>query len=66
MENRPERDIFEYRDFQVEVRRRYRETLPRYARGGVRALTIDASGRAEKVAEELWRALGEMPIFTGR
>jgi dTMP kinase len=66
MENRPERDIFEYRDFQIEVRRRYLEILPRYAREGVRILTIDAAGSPEKVAEELWRALAEMPIFTGR
>jgi dTMP kinase len=66
MENRPKREIFEYRDFQAEVRRRYRETLPRYAREGVRLVTIDASGSPEKVAEELWRVLGELPIFTGR
>jgi dTMP kinase len=66
MENRPEREIFEYRDFQVEVRRRYRELLPRYARGGVRTVTIDASGSPEKVEEEVWSALGKMPIFTER
>jgi dTMP kinase len=64
--SRPEREIFEYRDFQVEVRRRYRELLPRYEREGVRTVTIDASHSPEKVAENLWSALRELPILTGR
>jgi dTMP kinase len=66
MENRREREIFEYRDFQVEVRRRYRELLPRYAGKGVRTVTIDASQGPQKVAEDVWRALTELPIFTKR
>jgi dTMP kinase len=63
---RREREIFEYRDFQVEVRRRYRELLPRYAGEDVRAITIDASASPEKVAEEVWSALKELPIVRGR
>jgi dTMP kinase len=66
LENRREREIFEYRDFQVEVRRRYRELLPRYAGEGTQVATIDASGSPEKVAEEVWSALKELPILTGR
>jgi dTMP kinase len=66
MESRREKEIFEYRDFQVEVRRRYRELLPRYAGEEVRIVTIDASQSPEKVAEDLWSALKELPIVTGR
>jgi dTMP kinase len=66
MENRGEREIFEYRDFQVEVRRRYQELLPRYAGEDIRSVSIDASQNPEKVAEDVWSALREMPIFTIR
>jgi dTMP kinase len=66
LENRREREIFEYRDFQVKVRERYRDLLPRYARGGTRIVTIDASQGPEKVAEDLWRVFKEMPIFDNR
>jgi dTMP kinase len=66
MEQRGEKEIFEYREFQVEVRRRYQELLPRYAGEGVRILTIDASQSPGKVAEEVWSALTELPIFTER
>ncbi|AEF86884.1 dTMP kinase [Treponema primitia ZAS-2] len=65
MENRPSREIFEYRDFQVQVRRRYREILPRFADGGVRVVTINASQSPEKVGEEIWTAMEKMPIFKG-
>jgi dTMP kinase len=66
MASRREKEIFEYRDFQVEVGRRYRELLPRYAGEEVRIVTIDASQSPEKVAEDLWSALKELPIVTGR
>jgi dTMP kinase len=65
LENRPVREIFEYRDFQVQVRQRYRELLPRYAAAGVRVITIDASQSPEKVGEEVWNELKKMPIFKG-
>jgi dTMP kinase len=64
IEKRGEREIFEYREFQVEVRRRYQELLPRYAGGGARIITIDASQSPQKVAEDVWSALRELPIFT--
>jgi dTMP kinase len=66
MENRREREIFEYRDFQVKVRERYRDLLPRYAQGGTRIAAIDASQGPEKVAEDLWSVLKEMPILANR
>jgi dTMP kinase len=66
MENRREREIFEYRDFQIEVRRRYRELLPRYAGESIRTVAIDASRSPEKVAEDVWSALQELPILTRR
>ncbi|MFP3041695.1 dTMP kinase [Treponema primitia] len=65
LENRPEREIFEYRDFQVEVRQRYRELLPWYAGEGVRTVTIDASQSPEKVAADVWRELEKLPILKG-
>jgi dTMP kinase len=66
MENRRERENIEYRDFQVKVRERYQDLLPRYAQRGTRIVTIDASGNPEKVAEDLWSTLKEMPIFANR
>jgi dTMP kinase len=66
MENRREKEIFEYRDFQIQVRRRYLELLPRYAGSDIRWAAIDASQGPEKVAEELWSALRKLPIFTVR
>jgi dTMP kinase len=66
LETRREREIFEYRDFQVKVREGYRSLLPRYARGGTRIVTLDASQSPEKVAEDLWSALKEMPILVNR
>jgi dTMP kinase len=66
MEDREEREIFEYRDFQVKVRKRYRDLLSGYDGGGRRAVTIDASQSPEKVAEDVWSALTEMPIFATR
>jgi dTMP kinase len=66
MESRGEREIFEYRDFQVKVRARYQDLLRGHDGAGKRAITIDASGSPEKVAEEVWSALKELPIFTSR
>ena len=65
MENRAEREIFERRDFQVKVRQRYLDLLPRYAGEGVRRVIIDASQSPEKVGEDVWSELEKMPIFKG-
>ncbi|MDR2739559.1 MAG: dTMP kinase [Treponema sp.] len=63
LENRAEKEIFEHRDFQVQVRRRYRELLPWYTGEGVKTVIIDASQSPEKVEEDVWRWIEKMPIF---
>lgn len=63
LETRAEKEIYEYRDFQVSVRQRYRELLPRYAGEGVRTVTIDASQSPEKVGEAVWNELQKLPIL---
>ncbi|GHT74706.1 thymidylate kinase [Spirochaetia bacterium] len=57
------RDVYEYLDFQIRVRERYKALLPVYAQGGVRVESIDASKPQEEVAEQVWSALKKMPIF---
>ncbi|MDR3115834.1 MAG: dTMP kinase [Treponema sp.] len=65
MEGRRVKEIYEYLDFQIQVRERYRALLPWYAREGVRVEIIDASQEPQAVAEEIWRALRNMPIVKG-
>jgi dTMP kinase len=63
MARREKTEIYEYLDFQLKVRERYRSLLPRFVDQGVRVETIDASKSPEEVAEEVWRAVGKMPIM---
>ncbi|MDR2072396.1 MAG: dTMP kinase [Spirochaetaceae bacterium] len=63
LESRKNRDIYEGPDFQIRVRDAYRELLPVYEKAGVRVLFLDGTAPREKLAEEIWRALEEMPIF---
>jgi dTMP kinase len=65
MEGRQIKEIYEYLDFQIQVRERYRSLLPWYAQEGVRVEIIDASQEPQAVAEEIWRALKNMPILRG-
>ena len=60
---RANREIFEYLDFQIQVRERYKALIPGFAEQGVRVETIDASSSPEEVAREVWRAIEKMPIF---
>jgi dTMP kinase len=60
--SRPGKDIYEYRDFQIKVRSRYKALLPRYEEAGVRVECLDASLPPEKIAEQVWRAVRKMPI----
>jgi len=62
---RKQRDIFEYMNFQVQVRERYKALLPNFSGAGVTVQTIDASGTPEEVAAEVWRVIEKMPIFKG-
>jgi dTMP kinase len=63
LETRPSRDAYEYLDFQVRVRERYRALLPRYEEAGVRVEYIDADKPVEEVAAQVWRAIKKMPIL---
>jgi dTMP kinase len=65
LENRPVRDAYEYLEFQIEVRRRYRSLLPRYEAEGVRVEYLDASLPPEEVAKAVWRELEKLPIMNG-
>jgi dTMP kinase len=65
MKNRAERDIYEYLEFQIRVRERYRETLPVFAGAGVTVITINGSLPPGEVAGEVWRAISDMPILKG-
>jgi dTMP kinase len=65
LEGRPLRELYEYPEFQIQVLRRYRETLPWYRDQGVRVECIDASEPPEAVAGAVWRNLEKMPILRG-
>ena len=59
------KEIYENLEFQIQVRRRYKALLSRFADQGVMVETIDASPKAGEVAREVWRALQKMPIIKG-
>ena len=65
MAGRAAKEIYEYLDFQIQVRERYKALLPRLAEQGVRVETIDASPPPDEVAREVWRAIAKMPIIKG-
>ncbi|MDR2314064.1 MAG: dTMP kinase [Spirochaetaceae bacterium] len=62
LEGRKNLEIYEEPDFQARVRDGYRKLLPAYEKAGVRVLRLDGKAPREKLAGEIWRALGEMPI----
>jgi dTMP kinase len=66
MEDRELKEIYERLDFQMKVRERYLALLPGLEARGVRVKIIDASEGPEKVAEEVWRVLEKLPIFSQR
>jgi dTMP kinase len=63
MENRPEKEIYEHLEFQIQVRARYKAVLPRFEAENVRVETIDASLNPEDVAARVWTVLQKLPIF---
>jgi dTMP kinase len=63
LKNRPSLEIYEYLEFQQKVREKYLSLLPECGASGIRVEIIDASKTPEEVAEEVWRAIGKMPIF---
>jgi dTMP kinase len=60
---RGHRDIFEYMNFQIKARERYKALLPEFSEAGVMVETIDASGSPEEVGAMVWSAIEKMPIF---
>jgi dTMP kinase len=65
LESRPARDIYEYLDFQVLVRRRYKALLPSYAEAGVTVTVIVAALPPEEVADTVLNVIQKMPIVRG-
>jgi dTMP kinase len=63
--DRKEREIYEYLDFQIKVRRRYLEILPDLISQGSAVLRIDASRGPADVAAVVWAALEKLPILRG-
>lgn len=65
MAGRPEKEIYETLDFQIEVCRRYKAILPCLAEQGVKVEILDASKPPDEVADEVWSHIRKMPIFIG-
>ncbi|GHV18044.1 thymidylate kinase [Spirochaetia bacterium] len=65
LESRLVKDTYEYLDFQVLVRQRYKALLPGYVEAGVTVTEIDASLPPEEVADAVWSVLEKMPILRG-
>ncbi|GHV96329.1 thymidylate kinase [Spirochaetia bacterium] len=63
MQNRPQKEIYEYLEFQQKVREKYRSLLAEFSAAGVRVEIIDASKTPEEVALEVWSAVRKMPIL---
>jgi dTMP kinase len=63
MKNRTKLEIYEYLEFQIEVRKRYRDVLSSFSGGGSEVAIIDASPPPDRVAEEVWSILSRMPIL---
>lgn len=62
---REKQDMFEHLAFQKRVHEAYERILPSYCRHGTTLVRIDASQSIENVAEQVWSALHNLPIFKG-
>jgi len=60
---REKQDMFEHLAFQKQVHEAYERILPAYCAQGTKLVRIDAAQSIEKVAEQVWRALQNLPIF---
>jgi dTMP kinase len=63
VKNRASLEIYEYLDFQVKVREKYKSLLGMYRDAGVKVETVDASQTATEVADKVWSIVSQMPIF---
>lgn len=64
-DKRGKQDMFEHLTFQKQVHEAYERILPAYCRHGTTLIRIDASQPIENVAEQVWSALHNLPIFKG-
>jgi dTMP kinase len=58
-----QKEIYEYLDFQVKVRKIYKKLLPYCAANGSIVEIIDAGSSIEEVSEKVWIAVQKMSIF---
>ncbi|MCL2374694.1 MAG: dTMP kinase [Treponema sp.] len=65
MDGRGEKEIYEYIEFQVQARQRYKNLLPRLAGEGAMVEIIDASPPPEDVAQRVWQIIQKLPIISG-
>ena len=63
MKNRASYEIYEYLEFQVLVREKYKSLLGFYKNAGTRVETVDAGKNAQEVADQVWSIISGMPIF---
>jgi dTMP kinase len=63
MKRRSSLEIYEYLDFQVKAREKYKSIVETYRESGARVETIDASKSAREVADQVWSIISQMPIF---
>ena len=62
---RGQKEMFEYLDFQIQVRERYKALFPKLSAQGVRVEIIDASLPPDEIARQVWGIITKMPIFIG-
>ena len=63
MAGRPSLEIFDHIEFQKKIRWQYHALFDEYREAGVRLEIIDASQSVEKVAEDVWKKIAQMPII---
>ena len=57
------KEIYETLNFQIQVRQRYKNLLPKLTDQGTRIEILDASLPPEKIAQKVLEAVKKMPIF---
>ena len=59
------KEIYEYLEFQIQARERYKSLLPQFVAQGVTVEIIDAAPSPQAVAREVWQVFQKMPIIKG-
>ena len=63
MTGRGKKEIYENLNFQLQVRRHYKNILPKFAEQGVRVEILDGSLAPEEVSKKVLDLIKKMPIF---